>query len=502
MRNNYNISKIYQEMELYLIESMKRNLSRHLDEEIKKRFKWPQWQAEKLKELKRFQNENAQIIGSSKNLINSSVSRQLREQFKEGSKTSQKQFRAALKNGYKFDRKLNKSFFGINDRKINSLINSVNNDLEDANYAVLRMMNDTYRQVIHKAATFVGNGVMTEKQAIDMATKDFLDKGLNCIEYSNGARVNIANYAKMAVRTANQRAFLQGEGEFRKKINNPLIKISKHGTACKLCQVWENKVLIDDVYSGGSSKDGQYPLLSMAMKQGLYHPNCFHGNGTYYPELEDITFDDDGPTSETLSNYAADINYCNQQIQRFMRLENGSLDENNIKKYRLRKQQWKNKKLSFKNNKWLYILSENENYALNSYISSESYIINNALINNFPLDERLTKISNDLSDALIKIPDTSGTFNRSLYFYDNISKQRFIDSMYDEPIIFRGFTSMSKVVYDERDDIRLIIKTKHGKDISVLNVNEQEVLLNKNSQFRLLKTYKKNGKLFFELEEI
>ncbi len=47
-------------------------------------------------------------------------------------------------------------------------------------------------------------------------------------------------------------------------------------------------MLIDDVYSGGSQEDGDYMLLSQAMEQGLYHPRCRHGLGTYYPELEDI----------------------------------------------------------------------------------------------------------------------------------------------------------------------------------------------------------------------
>ena len=61
--NDYEIKKLYEDMEMYLIESMKRNLGRHLTEESKVGFKYPQWQAEKLKELKRYQRENKKIIG-------------------------------------------------------------------------------------------------------------------------------------------------------------------------------------------------------------------------------------------------------------------------------------------------------------------------------------------------------------------------------------------------------------------------------------------------------
>ena len=342
---NYNIEKLYQEMELHLISSMKRNLSRHLKEEAEMGFNWTQWQAEKLKEIKRYQRENRLILNDYKNPINNEVKEQLKKQFIEGSRKEQKTFKKALKEGFNPDRKVNKSFFKINDRKVNKLIDSVNNDLPSANHAVLRMANDTYRQTIHKAATFAGNGVMTEKQAIDMATKDFLNRGFNVIEYSNGARVNIANYSKMAVRTASARAMLQGEGEFRKKIGNPLVKISKHGTACKKCQVWEGKILVDDVYSGGNPKDyPKYQTLSYAMSKGLYHPNCFHGLGTYYEELENIEFDDHGLTKETQAQYIKDVNYCNQEIQRFSRLKAGSLDKNNIKLYSDKKNQWKKQK--------------------------------------------------------------------------------------------------------------------------------------------------------------
>ena len=56
-------------------------------------------------------------------------------------------------------------------------------------------------------------GAKTLDQAVDMATKEFLDAGINCIEYKNGRRVNIASYAEMALRTASQRAVLLGEGK-------------------------------------------------------------------------------------------------------------------------------------------------------------------------------------------------------------------------------------------------------------------------------------------------
>ena len=60
---DYEIRKMYEDMEIRLIKSMKRNLQLHLDEEDATGFKYPQWQAIKLKELKKYQRQNKDIVG-------------------------------------------------------------------------------------------------------------------------------------------------------------------------------------------------------------------------------------------------------------------------------------------------------------------------------------------------------------------------------------------------------------------------------------------------------
>ena len=173
--NDYKIKQLYEKMEMEIISSMKRNYQRHLNEETKTGFKYTQWQAEKLKELKRYQRENQDIIGEYTNNLSEEVSKQLQEELRQGSINAIKQYNKAFKQDLKPNKIMNRSFFRTNDRKINSLIKSVNNDLKTANTAVLRMANDQYRQVIHKSAFFVGNGVLTEQQATKMATKELTE---------------------------------------------------------------------------------------------------------------------------------------------------------------------------------------------------------------------------------------------------------------------------------------------------------------------------------------
>ena len=176
-------------------------------------------------------------------------------------------------------------FFRMNDDKFNALIETVENDFKNANTAVLRRMDDVYRQTIFRAQVHYNTGTVTLDQAIDMATKDFLEKGIDAITYSDGKKVNIASYAEMALRTANHRAYLMAEGKKRQEMGLYLVVVSAHATACELCVPWQGKIIIDDVYGGGSKEVGDYPLLSEAMEEGLMHPNCRHNLSTYFPGI-------------------------------------------------------------------------------------------------------------------------------------------------------------------------------------------------------------------------
>lgn len=373
--NDYDIKNLYEEMELKIISSMKRNYQRHLKEEKKTGFKYTQWQAEKLKELKRYQKENEKIIGSYTKSLSKTISDHMQEELKQGSINAIKQYNKILKQKLKPSKIMNKSFFKINDKKVSALIKSVNNDLKTANTAILRMTNDQYRHVIYKSAFFVGNGTFTEEQAsrmavselselqltklaIDESNKDFLSRGLACIEYKDGRRVNIASYSQMAVRTANLRAQLMGEGDFRNSIGRHLVMSTSHGGACPICKKWEKHIFIDDVYSGGSKKDGNYTLLSTAMKQGFLHPSCRHGLTTYYPELEGIE-------DETEEEYQTDMEYINQRInyiernvKRYDRLAKGSIAPFNIQTFALKRNNWLREKQLLEDNMFVDITEE------------------------------------------------------------------------------------------------------------------------------------------------
>nr|WP_312667432.1 phage minor capsid protein [Tissierella praeacuta] len=234
-------------------------------------------------------------------------------------------------------------FFRSNDNKFNALMETVEKDFNDANVAVLRRMDDVYRQTIFKTQVHYNTGTITLDKAIDMATKDFLEKGIDAITYSDGKKVNIASYAEMALRTTNHRAYLMGEGKNRQEIGIPFVVASAHATACKLCVPWQGKILIDDIYSSGKKEDGSYPLLSEAMEKGFLHPNCRHNLSTYFPGITTLPKVPDEERALENYKYEQQQRYIERQIRKYKRLAEGSINLYNQAKYGEKVKEWQTK---------------------------------------------------------------------------------------------------------------------------------------------------------------
>ena len=497
MQKEYDIKEIFEEIENELILSMKRTLWSHKADEKVKGFKWPQWQAMKIKQMEDFKKANQKIFNNHKNtILDNLVYKEMKKQFREGASRTNKD---AIRKGIikKSDSQLSGSFFGLNDRKIKALMNSVDNDLNDVRTATLRMANDQYRQIIYKAEVYAGTGAKTVKQAIDMASQEFLLRGFNCIEYSNGSRHNIADYCDMAIRTANKRANLMGEGEMRKKLGNPLVYISKHGGACDKCTPWQGRVYIDDVWSGGKKADGKYPLLSTAIEGGLFHPRCQHGSSTYYEGIND----EPKEVTQAINNEHEDeySQALQRQKRQYERLALGSLLPENVLGYQNKVNELKNQIDGSRID-----LTDNEQYAVNQYISSESYRINEALRENKELSEKMKKIRDDLDNALAKCKNYEGNVVRVLEIKDKEKLDAFIKAnKINEPITFKEYLSFSdKPNYNTDANVIIYTVSKKAKDLRSFNPEESEILYQRNSSFIVENVIKKDNKYYILWREL
>lgn len=271
----YDIGEALDRIEEELIASMIRNMGRHRIEEIKEEKEWTMWQAEQLKSLRAYRQDNKDKYSGRFLAINEKIEEAIRKSYAAGGMHEERKILRAAKKGAKLRQTMNPltgRFFQLNKNKLEALIKATKADMTKAETAILRMADDQYRKAIFNAQVYANSGAGTYEQAVDMATKSMLSSGLNCVEYKNGARHTLPNYARMAVRTANKRAYLSGEGEKRRKWGITTVILAKRGNPCPKCAPFVGKVFIDDVWSGGGKNDGNYPLLSSAIGAGLYHP--------------------------------------------------------------------------------------------------------------------------------------------------------------------------------------------------------------------------------------
>lgn len=352
------IAKIFEEMELRLIASLKRNLSRHKAEEQKEGFKWSAWQAEKLKNIDKFRKENQDILGEYIDVIDKETRQLMIEQFREGEQVAEQSVIEASEKGANI---LNTPtaipsdhFFGVNTPKMKRLMDDITTLEKTVETAAVRNMNDVYRTTLNRVQLMMGSGSLTLTEAIDLATREFLDKGINCIVYAGGRRVNIADYVRMALRTTSTRATLQGAAKRFAELGYDTVLISQYGGCSETCEPYQGKVYIDDVFtiwngekSGDFGKsnycDKWFMLLSVAIRGGLFHPNCRHTMGQYIDGLTKIPKPIPAEKIKEQRALEEKQRAMERSIRALKRKAEGTQDEKKVKEYKrkLREEQGK-----------------------------------------------------------------------------------------------------------------------------------------------------------------
>ena len=151
-------------------------------------------------------------------------------------------------------------------------------------------------------------------------------------------------------------------------------------------------------------------------------------------------------------------------------------------------EQWKKKYVKTRASEPLIKLTDDEQYAMNSYTSSSSYIWNDKLRRGLKLTKAEKKVIADMDSALKKMPVYEGEVRRSVSGFGIPSVREFINSYKPgEPVNFQEFLSCSTEVYDESFPIQFVIQSKTGKDIRKFNAGEKEILFERDSWFVVTK---------------
>ena len=464
--SDYDIGKAFEEIENELIDSMMRNFSRHRAEETKEGYNWTQWQAEQLKALEEYRKTNAPKFGKQFKSINSKVEEMIHTARADGNAEQEVKILEAIKNGFTPNMPTGAStgeFFKGNDRKLNALVKSTTDDLKRAETAVLRMSNDKYRKAIFNAQVYANTGAGTYEKAVDMACKDMLNAGLNCVEYKNGARHTLSDYADMAIKTANKRAYLRGEGEERAKYGLSLVVVNSRQGGCPDCAKYIGKVFIDDVYSNGKKSDGDYPLLSTAIAEGLFHPRCKDSTSTHYPELDDLSgplSDDELAELDRQRGLEVQQQHAEKQAERFDRRAKYSLDEDNKKFAKARADEWHDRADRLEKN-----------------ISNEAESSNPKIVNTYSVVDKQIIDSSDYRKMFDKLGENSKT-TRSIFQQvkailnhrsgSNFEDLSFIDSVTGK-FLTRTDYSVKKQCVPSKSMMAMVKKAKPNTVIAIHN---------------------------------
>ena len=493
--NEYDLAEAFQRIENELIASMIRNMDRHRAEETAEGYNWSMWQAEQLKALEKYKRKNWKKYQKQFKSINSQIEQLIRQARLKGGVKQELKILQAIRKGWRTHGRngtpahdaMTAEFFKLNDRKLDALVEATMHDMEAAETAVLRKANDDYRKAIFNAQVYANTGAGTYEKAVDMATKDMLSRGLNCVMYANGARHTLADYADMAIRTASKRAYLQGEGEKRQEWGIATVIMAKRGNPCPKCLPFVGKVLIDDVWSGGS-KDGvdpetgkRYPLMSYAISKGLYHPRCKDSHTTYFPGISTA---DDTWTKEELENVGLQSQqevrqqYTKRQEEKYSRLAEYSLDPDNKQIYGRKASEWRNVRFKtggksgkeYEESQRILAnsriddkieLSDTDKQALNQYVSFDFYQINAKIREGLQLTERELQMVSNLDVALEKMPRYKGNLSRSLYFGHPDLVKKFLDGIkIDSEISFPEYlsTTCGAELYNPDGEIQIFIQ--------------------------------------------
>jgi hypothetical protein len=317
------VRQILIEMEQDLIASYHRNMRRHTQLEAMAGFTWEQWQLQKLADLKKYNIEAMAIIDKSTKRAKEISTGMILDNFKKGASVSEKLLGGLLTTTGKAE------FFSSNKRKMDALVDAIDNDFNQASIATLRLVNDKYRKIVFKSQVMFNMGGKTLGQAIDLAASDFLHDGINSIRYKNGALVNISSYAEMALRTSNKRAYLTGEGAMNNELGVYTVQVSSYGGCSETCLPWQGRVYVDDVYNSGKA-DGKHRLLSLAISNGLYHPNCKHTHGPYLEGITSSTIPFSRQRTQKVYQAEQKQRYIERKIREWKRVREGGMDNTTV----------------------------------------------------------------------------------------------------------------------------------------------------------------------------
>lgn len=427
--------------------------------------------------MESFRRENLDIMNEYVDVIDDQTRQLMTEQFQEGQQQAQ---RSAQELSDELITPIpDKHFFGVNEMKMAKLMEDVTTLEKTAETAALRMTDDIYRQTLNRVQLAMGTGSMTLNEAIDLATRDFLDKGINCIVYADGKRVNIADYVRMALRTTSTRAALQGAAKRFAELGYDTVLVSQYGGCSKTCEPWQGQVYIDDVFTvwegekdefqGKSNYCGEwFWLLSYAVKNGLFHPNCRHTMTQYIHGRTQIPEPIPAEKIKEQRELEQKQRAMERKIRKLKRFAAGTCDPDTAKEYRrkLRQAQHELKVFVEEHNEVLHRDYDREKYYGKDLTNDRNRNILKSKINSGELT--ITLNPDKQNPHILGTEEYDKTQNKSYFDVSSEKLQELVDNNYATGEIKIKTNGQIKEILELENNIGVVVD-KDGNIIGRTN---------------------------------
>ena len=405
-----------------------------------------------------------------------------------------------------------------------------------------------FENVLDTAYMDVISGAFSYQEAIRKAIKTLSGDGIDAIQYPTGHIDKIDVAVRRAVLTGVNQTAAQMQTARADEMGCDLVETTAHAGARPSHAVWQGKIF------SRSGKSRKYPPFSQTgygTGAGLCGWNCRHSFFPFFEGLSEKVYNRKELADMNKKSVTYDRNkytdYEASQIQRniernirkwkreYMSLSAAGLDTSEVS---TRLAFWRVKQSDFleqtgrksdnfrsqvegfgrkqaaaaraeANRKRIAkqhasdILNNDEEGAILSYISGESYKLNAKLREGIELTTSENLQMKLLDSAIEKMPKYKGLVERSLVF-DKTSLIKFAsDHVIGTEVVYPAYTSASvDSGYHEFPTVLLRIKSKNGRDLREYNKKEQEILFSRNSRFRILSAKIENKVIILDMEEL
>ena len=315
------VGRVYAQAERDIIQRIANRLKKDKTLDIR------DWEVKKLRELQTLRSGiEKQIVAKLDNFNDKELNDIIQQLYMQGSDSAIVDLNKVYPAG-----EVVSDFGAIDEATIANYAKALKDNLNGTHLRLVRATDDVYRRAVSRGVETVLTGTGTRIQGSQKVLNEFANRGVTGFVDRSGRSWSLRTYAEMATRTVSARARIDGSLNRFQQNGEDLVVVSAHAESCPICDPWEGRILS----ISGRSED--YPSVSEAEADGLWHANCTH-NATLW--VEGLTTKPEPVDSADNYQERQQQRYNERQIRKWKRREAGAMTEDEAKKAKSYIRKW------------------------------------------------------------------------------------------------------------------------------------------------------------------